>query len=667
MSNIIYLKIVGERQGVISEGCGSESSVGNRYQAGHEDEIFVFSLQALVSSAVAGVNHQGIRFCKPIDKSSPLFTQAINNNERCTLDFTFYRINRWGRWEKYYQIEVRGASVTAWWMQTRLDGIAEELITINYDYICSKHLIANTEYNALLTPENDNQLFPATLPAVKKPAPPIKKREITLTIGVFFDGTGNNLLNTNLRMQKCNPESYGLDARALTEFSQRCMKKEGFDGIEVGSYLNYYTNIRWLYDLYHVERIPEEINDDVQRKFYIEGIGTENNKADSLLGLGLGNNDTGVIAKTDKAIALICQLLNNFINEIDVKNSILKHLQFDVFGFSRGAAAARHFTNRVFERDPALVNGIRQVFANSAYSGKPAGEVRFLGIFDTVTAVGGVMDGFDPHDSNNLQVKLALPPGVAKHVFHLTAKHECRYNFCLNSVKEQWPEMSLPGAHADIGGGYNPLEEEYLFLTRPAMQTVSSDIPVQSTDVYRRTVREAERLHTHPVLAPVLPSGILKIESDIDECIPSDQYHNRKKRVAAAATFRRTVSNDWSKVTLRVMYEVAKEAGIIFAEIDSKNKELAFNPELNTLSERVILFAKKSLLSGHQENMLFDRDELKIIGKYIHCSANWNAVNYNIKSPVISEVAIFDSFSFVNRPDDNWIRTIYNMSGEKLK
>lgn len=647
---------------MISEGCGSEPSVGNRYQMGHENEIFVFSFQGIVSSTVDGVNHHGLQFCKTIDKSSPLFTQAINNNERCTLDFTFYRINRWGRWEKYYQIEVRGASVTAWWMQTRLDGIAEELITINYGYICSKHLIANTEYNALLTPENYNQLFPATLPAVKKPAPPIKKREITLTIGVFFDGT-----NTNLRMQKCNPESYGLDARALTEFSQRCLKKEGFDGTEAGSYLNYYTNIRWLYDLYHVDRIPEEMNDDVQRKFYIEGVGTENNKADSLLGLGLGNNDTGVIAKTDKAITLICQLLNNFINEADVKKTTLKHLQFDVFGFSRGAAAARHFTNRVFERDPDLVNGIRQVFANSDYSGKPAGEVRFLGIFDTVTAVGGVMDGFDPHDSNNLQVKIALPPGVAKNVFHLTAMHECRYNFCLNSVKEQWPEMSLPGAHADIGGGYNPFEEEYLFLTRPAMQTVSSDIPVQSTDVYRRTAREAERLHTHPVLAPILPSGILKIESDIDECIPSDQYHNRKKRVAAAATFRRTVSNDWSKVSLRVMYEVAKEAGIIFADIDSKNKELAFNPELNTLSERVILFAKKLILSAHQGNMLFERDELKTIGKYIHCSANWNAINYNIKTPVISEVATFDSFSFVNRPDDNWIRTIYNMSGKKLK
>ncbi len=89
-----------------------------------------------------------------------------------------------------------------------------------------------------------------------------------------------------------------------------------------------------------------------------------------------------------------------------------------------------------------------------------------------MTAVGGVLDGFDPHDSNNLAVKIDLPAGVAKKVFHLTAMNECRYNFCLNSVKERWPELSLPGAHADIGGGYNPLEEEYLFLSRPEMQTV---------------------------------------------------------------------------------------------------------------------------------------------------------------------------------------------------
>lgn len=44
MSNLIYLTLEGNIQGKISAGCGSQASVGNRYQLGHEDEIFVFSL-----------------------------------------------------------------------------------------------------------------------------------------------------------------------------------------------------------------------------------------------------------------------------------------------------------------------------------------------------------------------------------------------------------------------------------------------------------------------------------------------------------------------------------------------------------------------------------------------------------------------------------------------
>ncbi|EEV6730488.1 type VI secretion system tube protein Hcp, partial [Escherichia coli] len=42
MGDIIYLRITGEQQGDISAGCGTQASVGNRYQQGHEDEIFVF-------------------------------------------------------------------------------------------------------------------------------------------------------------------------------------------------------------------------------------------------------------------------------------------------------------------------------------------------------------------------------------------------------------------------------------------------------------------------------------------------------------------------------------------------------------------------------------------------------------------------------------------------
>ncbi len=96
------------------------------------------------------------------------------------------------------------------------------------------------------------------------------------------------------------------------------------------------------------------------------------------------------------------------------------------------------------------------------------------------------MDGFDPHDGNNFPVKVKLPPGVAKHVFQLTAMNECRYNFCLNSIKESWPELSFPGSHADIGGGYDPLEDEYLFLSRPAIETVLGNVPVEATSAYQK-------------------------------------------------------------------------------------------------------------------------------------------------------------------------------------
>ena len=80
MSDIIYLRIAGEIQGNISAGCGAEASVGNRWQCGHEDEIFAFSLSHALSSTENGINLQGLRFQKLIDKSTPLFCNAITNN-----------------------------------------------------------------------------------------------------------------------------------------------------------------------------------------------------------------------------------------------------------------------------------------------------------------------------------------------------------------------------------------------------------------------------------------------------------------------------------------------------------------------------------------------------------------------------------------------------------
>ncbi|WP_272536350.1 hypothetical protein [Providencia sp. PROV182] len=47
MSNIIYLKLTGERQGLISRGCGTEDSIGNKGFYHHEilkDKNLLFKL-----------------------------------------------------------------------------------------------------------------------------------------------------------------------------------------------------------------------------------------------------------------------------------------------------------------------------------------------------------------------------------------------------------------------------------------------------------------------------------------------------------------------------------------------------------------------------------------------------------------------------------------------
>ncbi len=97
MSDEIYLTITGEQQGCISSRCGTSASIGNRWQIGHEDEIFAFSLSNSITNTGKGSQLHGLSFCKLIDKSSPLLINAINNNEQLFMEFDFYRINRFGR------------------------------------------------------------------------------------------------------------------------------------------------------------------------------------------------------------------------------------------------------------------------------------------------------------------------------------------------------------------------------------------------------------------------------------------------------------------------------------------------------------------------------------------------------------------------------------------
>ncbi|ENO1935658.1 type VI secretion system tube protein Hcp [Escherichia coli] len=159
MGDIVYLRIIGEKQGDISSGCGTYASVGNRWQVGHEDEIFAFALTNAITSTGKGVNLQGLQFCKLIDKSSPLLSNAINQNERLFIEIDLYRINKSGRWERYYYIQLRNASLTAIHVNISDNNLPTECVNVNYDYILCKHLIANTEFDWLAFPAGYNSLF----------------------------------------------------------------------------------------------------------------------------------------------------------------------------------------------------------------------------------------------------------------------------------------------------------------------------------------------------------------------------------------------------------------------------------------------------------------------------------------------------------------------------
>lgn len=491
------------------------------------------------------------------------------------------------------------------------------------------------------------------------------KHKLMLTIGVFFDGTGNNASNIDTRLSACSSEHYsmnGTDAKSV--LAQCVLLNLGHSDAAAGSYLGYYTNIYRLSRLYTQTFFPGE--EYGQCSVYIGGVGTEDGRGDNSIGVATGTGDTGIIKKTDMAVARIEDVLSHFLRRYcGIPPVTVNEVQFDIFGFSRGAAAARHFANRVFSQDEAIVSSLKSGLGNVEFSGMPGGKTRFIGLFDTVSAIGTPINGLNPHTADTGKVNIALRPGVAEKVFHITAQHECRFNFALNSIKHAWPELALPGAHSDIGGGYFPHEQETYFLTRPQFETVPLSMADTDTRIYRHIVEQRKMMDTYPAIAPILKCVPIQITTWYDDRMPADRYGALQKRSAAALAIDRLTHNDWSKVVLRVMLDAAREAGGIFDPVDETAPDFALSPELHELCERARAMGRAArngkTLTG------FTTSELQILaGKFLHCSANWNAVVKDDRGRITGAVKPAKLITFPHRPDDRWQRTIYDMNGNKI-
>ncbi|MCG3472366.1 Hcp family type VI secretion system effector [Xenorhabdus bovienii] len=111
MANIIYLTITGKNQGLISSGCSTENSIGNIYQCGREDQIYIYELNHSLSRE-QNVNHFPVTIKKPIDKSTPLLGVAISNNEELECIFDMYRTDSNGGLTRYFSIKVTNATIS---------------------------------------------------------------------------------------------------------------------------------------------------------------------------------------------------------------------------------------------------------------------------------------------------------------------------------------------------------------------------------------------------------------------------------------------------------------------------------------------------------------------------------------------------------------------------
>ncbi|WP_394817262.1 T6SS phospholipase effector Tle1-like catalytic domain-containing protein [Klebsiella oxytoca] len=156
------------------------------------------------------------------------------------------------------------------------------------------------------------------------------------------------------------------------------------------------------------------------------------------------------------------------LNQPEPGKPKLLGIKLYVYGFSRGAAAARAFVNWLVELLPnTFSKGAKPDLCLTLEGAdwKVPLSVEFLGLLDTVASVGvahiaPLAEGHMGWADNAME----LPDnGLIKNCVHLVSAHEQRLCFPLDSICRHdgtYPsyarEMVYPGMHSDIGGGYTP-------------------------------------------------------------------------------------------------------------------------------------------------------------------------------------------------------------------
>lgn len=409
---------------------------------------------------------------------------------------------------------------------------------------------------------------------------------VTLRFGVFFDGTGNNQHNATT------------------------VDEQGGKG---GSYDNALSNVALLHALYPADTA----NADGAQAFlkrYVQGVGTLAGEADHVYASATGRGRTGAEARVAEALQGIAEQLQGWRRAHPQVS--LERLEFDLFGFSRGAAAVRHLANLLHDGAGDLLSVACDTTIN------------FIGLFDTVAAIIAPLQGdFDPADGRHGGLRLGLEAGIARQVVQLVARDERRHNFPLVCSGH---DIVLPGVHSNIGGGYPETMLEQVLLCKPQSQRV----PVRM---------HAEQSRAYATVSALLASVSADMGMPRPQVVSWEQplaggdRDDAQKQVYVALYREREVAGQLSRVYLSVMRELAVRAGVPFAPLGGQ-AEHRLPDELLAISRKLHGFAL-----GETDQLGLSEEEQRLLrDRYVHASANWNALK-GLRNSVLDVL-------FVNRP-----------------
>jgi hypothetical protein len=383
------------------------------------------------------------------------------------------------------------------------------------------------------------------------------------------------------------------------------------DAVNGKSGANYFSIVSILQEMNLIEDPALEV------AVYVEGIGTDDGEDDCTLGSGFGAGPTGIAAKVSRAIAEIKTRITAALGD----EKQLGTLRVDAFGFSRGAAAARHFVARKH-----LHHGGASAICQALGLSDPAVvKFRFVGLFESVSsynpgkvelhrdfkgplrvlnrtanavdilanagpAVVAIRKEVDPAFADDVEELGLRVEEAAQKVVHFTAADEYRRNFPSTDIRSALAartgcELELPGAHSDIGGGYGEWE----------------------TETRQMRLRERHRLAQEGWYPP-LKEALADHDGD-------------GPKVTAT---REDLSNDYQYVPLAIMRKLAEKNGMKFESLrEDKFKGYAVPPLLQSVHAALRTDALEHYGSGslQKKSITLPPEQLRWLRKnYLHIS-----------------------------------------------